>query len=417
MRSLLMVAALVLSTSCAESTEQTADLLVTNARVLTGSGTVIPNGSILIHEGRIEAIREGEVTEKAARVIDADGRTVLPGLIDTHRHFLGYAFAMSAATNEAEIQNYIDTELPGVLKGLLSAGLTTVMVPTDFVPEIFEVRQRLSEGDLIGPRLLAAGRAFTGPGGHPAGSGVCDGDPFCRSRCAVELDDPDLVRAEVKKDVEMGADFIKVIVDRYIVPDTVIDDGVFEAIAKESDALGVPLLVHSSNVDELMTVVEKGADKLVHAPSGSIEESEADLLVQSGVPVATTVAYASPAFAEATGQPWNENEYRQILDNIRFLVDSGVVVAFGTDNPPQLGWTEFMYEVKALGTVLSPLEVIESMTIQAARFLDIDDRLGTLEPGKVADLVIVDGDPLEDLSSLANVVVVVKEGRIMADKR
>jgi imidazolonepropionase-like amidohydrolase len=147
------------------------------------------------------------------------------------------------------------------------------------------------------------------------------------------------------------------------------------------------------------------------------ESGAAALLVQHGVPIATTVSWRTPEFASAMGQPWNEDEYRQQLDSIRYLVDIGVVVAFGTDNPPPLGLTEFMYEVEALGTVLSPREVIESMTIQAARFLGIEDRLGTLAPGKIADLVFVDGDPLEDLSSLANVVVVVKQGSIVADNR
>jgi imidazolonepropionase-like amidohydrolase len=412
MRSLLRVAILILGTGCASPTEHRADLLVTNARVVTGSGAVIPNGSIWIREGRIAAVTEGNATGTAAQVIDAAGRTVLPGLIDTHRHILPWSFARS----EADLQSYMETELPAVLEGVLGAGLTTVMSPADFVPEIFEVRRRLSEGDLRGPRLITAGRAFTGPGGHPAGS-LCDGNPFCRSRCAVEVDDANLVRTEVKKDVEMGADFIKVVIDRHIVPNTAIDDAVVEAIASESEALGVPLLVHAGTEDMVMAV-EMGADGLVHSPLESVEESGvAALLVQRGVPIATSVSWHTPEFASATGQPWNEDKYRQLLDNIRYLVDNGVVVAFGTDNPPPLGLTEFMYEVEALGTVLSPREVIESMTIQAARFLGIEDRLGTLEPGKVADLVLVDGDPLEDLAALGNVVMVVKEGTIVVDNR
>ena len=161
-----------------------------------------------------------------------------------------------------------------------------------------------------------------------------------------------------------------------------------------------------------------GADGLVHSPLESVEESGvAALLGQRGVPIATTVSWQTPEFASATGQPWNEDKYRQQLDSIRYLVDNGVVVAFGTDNPPPLGLTEFMYEVEALGTVLSPREVIESMTVQAARFLGIEDRLGTLEPGKVADLVLVDGDPLEDLAALGNVVMVLKEGAVAVDNR
>ena len=79
--------------------------------------------------------------------------------------------------------------------------------------------------------------------------------------------------------------------------------------------------------------------------------------------------------------------------------------------------TEFMYEVEALGTILSPREVIESMTIRAAHHLSIEDRVGTIEPGKIADLIVVEGDPLEDLSALGNVVMVVKGGAVAVDKR
>ena len=414
MRRILPIITLCLLAGCGETDRPPVDLLVTNARLVTGTGKVIPRGAISIREGRIEAIMEGDAVGTAERVIDAGGRTVLPGLIDTHRHILVWSFARS----EADLRSYMDTELPGLLEGLLASGLTTVMSPGDFVPEIFEIRQRLSEGDLLGPRLLAAGRAFTGPGGHPVGSLVCRGDPFCVSRLAVDVVDPALVRAEVKRDVEMGADFIKVVVDQFIVPDTLIDDAIFEAIGDETDALQIPLIVHSSIAGEVARVVGAGADKLVHGPLGSVKESgAAPLLVQHGVPVASTVSWSTPDYAAATEEPWNEAEYRQKLVNIPYLIDSGVVVAFGTDSPPPLGLTEFMYEVEALGTVLSPREVIESMTIQAARFLGVEDRLGTLEPGKVADLVLVDGDPLEDLAALGNVVMVVKEGAVAVDNR
>lgn len=420
MRRLLLVPlSLIAALGCDAAAPEPADLLIANARILTGS-EVIERGSILVRDGRIEAVVEDEPgddadAEPAHRVLDADGLTALPGLIDVHRHLLPY----SGATSEGELQRYIGEELPGVFEGLLSAGLTTVMSPGDFRPEIFEVRSRLRRGDLLGPRLLSAGPIFTAPDDHPAGGPVCGSEPFCRGRVAVETDDPDSARVEVRRLEEMGADAIKVVIDRRIVPDAMISQEVLEAVVEEAELLGLPVMVHAEYARDMVRAVEAGADRLVHTPVvGSVEElGAAALLREAGVGVATTVSWTSSAVASAMGMEWDGREHRQALGNIRHMMDEGVLVAFGTDNPPPLGLTTFMVEVEALGTVLSPAEVIETMTIDAARYLEIDDSLGTLEPGKVADLVLVDGDPLEDLSALSDVVTVVKAGRIASDER
>jgi len=89
----------------------------------------------------------------------------------------------------------------------------------------------------------------------------------------------------------------------------------------------------------------------------------------------------------------------------------------GTDDPPFFGPAEFMIEVEALAEVLTPAEVIESLTVGAARYLQIDERLGSIEPGKIADLVVVRGDPLSDLQALREVVVVLQGGEVVVDRR
>ena len=107
-------------------------------------------------------------------------------------------------------------------------------------------------------------------------------------------------------------------------------------------------------------------------------------------------------------------QHAQILENIRHLWDEGVTVAFGTDSPPGL---DYMTEVRALSTVLSPEEIISALTSNAAAFLELSDDIGTLEAGKIADLLIVDGDPLSDISDLANVEIVIKGGDVVVDNR
>jgi imidazolonepropionase-like amidohydrolase len=415
----LIVSLVVTAQGCTQPADDPADLLITNARIFTAAGATIERGYILIRDGRLEAVGPGDSTAAALGVIDADGATALPGLMDVHRHFLTY----SQATNADELRHYIETDLVEILEGLLAGGLTTVMSPGDAIPEMVEVAQRVANGELVGPRLLIAGPVFTAPGDHPAEGPVCRGEPYCRKRLTVEVADPSTARAKVREVVQMGADFIKVVIDRTIVPNITIDEVVFEAIAAEAEAeaLSVPLIVHVLTVEDMVRAVEMGADKLVHTPSlGSVEAAgAAEILKQSGVPIATTVSWTSPEVGAdfGGGSAAREKSHKQTLENIRYLKDQGVVVAFGTDNPPPLGLTEFLVEAKALGTVLSPSEVIETMTINAAAYLGIDDRVGSLEAGKIADLVIVDGNPLEDVSALANVAVVVVEGRIAFDRR
>ena len=121
--------------------------------------------------------------------------------------------------------------------------------------------------------------------------------------------------------------------------------------------------------------------------------------------------------AEVRGRPWSAvfaAGLRQVLENVRHLWDEGVTVAFGTDGPSS-GF--FIAEVRGLSAVLSAEEIITALTRNAAVFLYLQDELGTLEPGKIADIVIIDGDPLSDIEDLTNVQVVIKGGEIVVDNR
>jgi enamidase len=412
-----MVPLAVLGLLAACSQGQPVDLLITNVRIIPVEGPAIENGSISIRDGRIETVGPGGTGPDAIRVIDAGGLSALPGLIDVHRHFLPY----SGATTDEEARAYVEGEIVPILEGLVSGGLTTVMSPGDALEEILDLNRRLDRGELIGPRLLTAGPVFTAPGDHPAGGPVCKGEPYCIALVVAEVDDPEQARARVREVAGEGADFIKVVIDRGLVPDIVIDPAVLEAIGSEAKTIGIPMIVHAESVDDAWMAIEAGAVKLVHTPvAGSFADLEPDQVARlRQVPMATTVSWTTRQAAAAMGDPgWSsESEHAQLLENIRFLTDQGGVVAFGTDNPPPLGLTEFMPEVESLATVLSPGEVIEALTLDAARYLEIDEETGSLEAGKIADLVLVDGDPTEDLSALANVVLVVKDGRVAVDRR
>jgi imidazolonepropionase-like amidohydrolase len=330
--------------------------------------------------------------------------TVMPGMIDAHRH--------DVINNEGKVR-------PSVLEGLLARGVTTVMIPGGVVPEVFELSQDLSESRIHGPRLVAAGTSFTAPNDWPVP--LFREDSLGRERALFEVDDPTIARGYVSELATAGTDAIKVYYDAVIVPQVQLADRVFEAIADEAHRNNLPVYVHALRVDDVAPAVSLGADRLVHTPFVGLFEGrpEADLLRNAGIAVATTVTIDVlniDALDDPTQLSAAESRLDQRLRNIRHLWDAGVTVAFGTDSPAALGPT-VMTEIMALSGTLTPAEIIASLTRNAAEFLYLGDELGTLERDKIADIVMIDGDPLEDIADLDDVAIVIQGGRIVVDNR
>ena len=165
-----------------------ADLIITNARVLTGTGEVLDRATLMVTDGRITSVTAGPAEVDATVEVDATGMTVMPGLIDTHHHLLVYF----GVTSQGELDQWIQQQLPDVFSGLLARGLTTIFSPGDFLPEIIDIRERVEDGDLLGPRLLTAGWIFTAPDDHPATTvtGRSMSTHFARDRHAARRCDP-----------------------------------------------------------------------------------------------------------------------------------------------------------------------------------------------------------------------------------
>jgi imidazolonepropionase-like amidohydrolase len=376
------------------------DLLITNARIIDGARTTIEQGSLLARDGRIASVSPGPTSARDVTELDADGMTVLPGLIDTHTHLLIYSFARS----QDQLDAWMETMPAQYLEEILAAGVTTVSNNGDFFPAILDVRTRLERGELTGPRMLIAGPVFTAPDGHPAVT-VCQGNAFCREAAAVETVDGAAARARVRELVDAGVDAIKVVFHQPRMPS--FDESVLAAIADEAQALGVPLTVHDQSFSGMITAARLGADRFAHTPYvDAVDPADAErLLAAAGLPVATTLG--------GVDRPLKPS-------NLKALHDAGVTLAFGTDAPPFAfgGYDGVLAkEWLALTELLTPEEVLATLTRNAAIYLGLDDDIGTLEPGKAADIVIVDGDPLDDISSLANVVAVIQRGELVVDKR
>lgn len=188
---------------CARLASPEADLVITHARLIDGTGAVIEDASILISGDRIQSVAQGDVKIKGVREIDATGKTVLPGLTDVHVHLL---FAPSEI-NDSTLAYHV-AKLPNTLALFLAHGVTTIKSTGDPVEAIVGVRDRIRRGELLGPRLFVTGPVLTAPEGHPAGTSLRN-DPSGRAHIAIELETEEEAREAVRELARKGVDAIK----------------------------------------------------------------------------------------------------------------------------------------------------------------------------------------------------------------
>ncbi|HEX2138525.1 MAG TPA: amidohydrolase family protein, partial [Woeseiaceae bacterium] len=328
------------------------DLVITNARIIDGTGRSLERGSIVVKDGRIVTV-SGEVLDlRGTPGIDARGMTVLPGLIDTHRHdLMGDLQGFSSLRSDADVTAAIERETRDKLQALLSEGFTTVMMPGVFLAAGLEIRRLLEEEDFQGPRLLFSGPGFTAPDDFPVRGMVCRDNAYCAARVAFQVTDPEAARAHVRELSEAGVDGIKVFVDAEgadLVP------AVLSAIADEAELQGLPTMLHAHRVEDMLAGVGLGATRLVHTPGDALiaDGPGARILQEADVAIATTVSFSSPQFARAAGFEYTgAARHDRLLRNVRHLFDEGIVVAFGTDSPD---FIRPMVEIEQLNTVLTP---------------------------------------------------------------
>lgn len=397
------------------------DLAIVNARILDGKGGVIERGSVIVRSGKIVSVGSG-AAPSGLQQIDAQGRTAMPGFIDAHRHI--------AQGDPAE---WLAKRAPAQMQEFLDAGFTTVLCAI-CPDQALELRQRIAAGSLPGPRLLvgqilplaapaapAAGRGG-GRGGDPAR--FDNSRPPLRPTAAAAAIPP----ADTIKGVESIAsrkyDYIKTII-------TTTPGGpeveTLKLIVAEGKKRSLPTITHAVSVVDTLAAVEARPNVLVHTPHiGHLGDEEAAIkkIVGAGIPMTSTLqvfaphfgADNTPLFRDGQPFPWNTlSSAGQGPVNARLLWEAGISYGYGTDTTwaPKESLAD---ELRALSLVFSPRDISKIMGQGAARSTLRQD-IGTLEPGKVADIVLIDGNPLTDLNDLLNVLVTVKGGRIVSDRR
>ena len=369
------------------------DLTITNARIIGVNGTVIPNGSIVVRGGKIASVASGAPSAAAGKTIDAKGMTAMPGFIDGHRH-------INTGPNEK-----------AQMQALLEAGYTTVLSGGGPAEGNITLRDHIDKGVINGPRII------------PSGS------------IRLNNNTPEMARAEVRKMAEMGIKFTGEIALTPIPGPSEKEIETLRAIVDEAKKIGVMVQVHAVSSKAMVAAVDAGVPLLVHLPNKDwVSKEDAKKVAAAGVKVLGTVSFGSPVFgvfAEDNkprfrdGKPWPEGivdgvrlgeEAGYMPVNARTIWDSGAVLGYCTDTTydPKAGLD---HELKMLNVMFSMQDLIKMIGPNTASYIQMADQLGTLEPGKLADVILLDGDPLEGYWNWLKTKLVVKGGVVVVDKR
>ena len=381
-------------------------------RVITAKGDeVIEDGFVEIAGGKI--IRVGGRADLGASegktLTETDGKTIMPGMINSHAHLSWdgiHELSFQSMYDPPEIRAY---KAAGNMLKSLRAGITLVRDLGVHNANLF-TKQAVAQGIFPGPRLLVSGESIIQTGGHTYW--------VCR-----EASGADEMRRAVRDQVKGGADLIKIMACHDTLEFT---DAELEAVIDEAHRNKLPITAHATYDACIKRVAEFGVDCVEHG--GSMSDATIQLLLDRKLPIVTTfsalVMQAKPEIARKFGIPeWKIAERQKAVgDKTRFdglvrAAKAGVPIVFGTDagSPavehdaiaPEL---DFMVEV---GVCPDRLDALRSITARAAKLSRLDHLIGTVEAGKAADVIVVDGKPDQDLFALERVVMTFIAGKRM----
>ncbi|KAJ5699049.1 hypothetical protein N7462_001054 [Penicillium macrosclerotiorum] len=410
------------------------DITFYNARVIdVEAGEVISGSTVRIQDGRIVSVLAGGPASlsRESTAVDLKGQYICPGLIDCHVHLMATPGSFALKEIFSASPNSIAYRTAYVAREMLLRGFTTAR---DTGGADAALRDAIAEGLVIGPRLFIAGKALSQTGGHgdlranyqveekccgghsPSLARLCDGVPDCLHAARDEL--------------RQGANFIKIMCGGGVAtPSDALDMLQFTAeeiraittTAKQSKTY---VTAHAYSVEAIRHAVDNGVQGIEHG--NFIDEETAAYCKERGVVFTPTlVTYQGMAkppfdqFLDEFGRRKNRQVLTSGLDALKILRKAGAIICFGTD---LLGGMHPLQneEFSIRSAALSAKEIIQSATINAAKYLGMQDQLGCIKEGSIADLIILNANPLENIGVLdhiqSNLVAILKEGRVVVNK-
>ena len=380
-------------------------------RLIDGkSNAVQQDRAVFVEDGTITRVAAGaEIPPGADNLVDLSDATVLPGLIDCHVHLVFSGSDHPLGDLLVEDDQQILLRAVAGARQALSAGITTLRDLGDRGGVTFRLRDAIAQGIIAGSRIVAAGSPITITGGHCHFLGG-------------EADGEDGVRVAARRQLKSGANCLKIMATGgRMTPGTNIRRAQYSvaeinAAVDEARRAGVSIAAHALGTEGIRNAAEAGVNTIEHfnwiGPDGGVQFDErvASLMAEKGVamdPTLVPLSRADPALRE------------QVVNAMRRARELGVTIVAGTDAgvrllPLNSLPRELEIYVSDLG--LSPLEAIQAATSSAASAIGIGDHVGTIEQGKAADMLVVNGDPSVQISDVRNVRAVIKGGRTVVEK-
>jgi imidazolonepropionase-like amidohydrolase len=406
-------------------------LLFRNAALLDAvAGELRPGCDVLVEGERIAEVSERPIATSAAERIDLRGATLMPGLIDAHVHAV--ITSMDLAAMERKPVTLVAHEARRVLEGMLQRGFTTVR---DAGGADWGLAQAVESGLVAGPRLFFSGRVLSQTGGHGDFRPRAESGSLCA--CQVHssyfshvADGVDAVRKAAREELRRGAHQVKIMASGGVASPTdpiwnlQYSEGEMTAIVEEARGWRTYAMAHAYTPEAITRAVEAGVRSIEHG--NLIDRATADRMARKGAYLVPTLVtyFALDEFGRKLGFPEaSQRKVQGVLDaglaSLEICREAGVPLGFGTD---LLGETHEQQsrEFSIRAQVLSPAEVIRSATLVNAEILNRAGELGVIAPGAKADLLMVDGDPLRDLSLLEgqgkHLAAILRDGELVVNR-